>query len=75
MQYVNSCMDVPNIWDIQVSSVTACSTIKDSVYVYLPPRLPGCSGLVLLRRPESVTAHHPVSNDVVNYERTYTSTL
>jgi len=74
MQYVNRCMHVPNIWDILVSSVTACRSIKDSVYVYLPSRLPGSRALVLLKRPESETAYHSVSNDVANYERSYTST-
>jgi len=66
-------MDVTNSWDIQVSSETACSTIKDSVYVYLPPMLPGSRVLVLLKRPES--AHHAVSNNVVNYERSYNSSI
>jgi len=68
-------MDVPNTWDIQVSSVTACRTLKGSVYVYLPPRLPRSRALVLLKRPESETAQHAVSNNVVNYERSYTSTI
>jgi len=75
MQYVNRCIDVPNIWDVRVSTVNACRTIKYSVYVYLPPRLPGSRALVLLKRPESETAHHAVSNNVVNYERSYTSSI
>jgi len=66
-------MNVPNFWGLQVNSVTACRTLKDSVYVYLQPRLPGSRALVLLKRPES--AHHAVSNNVVNYERSYTSSL
>jgi len=74
MQFLNMFMDVPNARDIQVSSVTTCRTLKNSVYVYLPPREPGSRGLVL-KRSESETAQHAVSNIVVNCERSCTSTI
>jgi hypothetical protein len=67
-------MNVPNIWDVQVISVTACRTIQDNVYDYIPPSLPGSRAL-MLKQPECETAYHAVFNDVVNYDRSYTSTL
>jgi len=65
-------LKVPNTRDVQVVRVTARRTTKDSVW--LPPRLPGARALVL-KRPESETAHHAVCNDVVKYKRSYTSTF
>jgi hypothetical protein len=65
-------MEVLNTWDVQVGTVTTCRTTKDSVY--LPSRLPDARAMVL-KRPERETAHNAVCNDVVKYERSYTSTL